>query len=222
MVCYPSELALYNGPSIGPAPYTEPGLSAWTPRPDDGVFLVYRVPGYFRPRTETVCYSTTYGAGGVEHRHVTTRKSLLDFSALQSYDETAISGGFRLGGVVVGGEWSSQNGGRLPFLALDLEVIEVQLQPGQLMAGWANPFGLGGGRVNTEFRMGENVSIVTSYSTFSQANSPSAFGHEYVHPEAILSKGAIYVSGVFTQYGWISGIDRLRLMLSGLSVKVVS
>jgi len=198
------EPVIHTGASVGPAAYTEFGLAAWTPSPDDGVFLSYRVPGYFRPRIENVYYSaggaSPVVSGSIEHRHVKTLRGLLDWSVYEDYDEIAGSGALGpLGGEAV---TNPKGPSVAPVLGIDRGLV-LTLQPGQFMVGATNPIGPGGLRIGAEFRLTQNRFVVTSYGTLAGSGGASAFGRQSVHRDALLVSQVYFAGG-----NGVSGFDR--------------
>jgi hypothetical protein len=182
------------------------GMRAGGFQPDDGVFLIYQVPGYFRPRFERVYYSASGivpgASGGIEHRHVTTLRGLLNWSVYETYDEVA--GGGALG--PFGGEVATNPDGTsvAPVLGVDRGLV-LTLQPGQFMIGATNPFGPGGLRIGAEFRWTQNRFVVTSYNTLVAAGGAGDFGRLNVHKDALLVSETYFSGG-----GGISGFERAQ------------
>lgn len=122
---------------------------------------------------------------------------MLDWSLGQEYDERTVSGGLGPNGMI-----GFEANGAQTEPALTIGPI-IQIQPGQVMVGWANPWGPGGARIGVEFRMGQDRFVVTSYGTLTGAGGADAFGRQYVHGDALLVSQTGFSGG-----GGISGFDR--------------
>ena len=184
-------------------------------RPDDGVFLMYANPGELRPRSEVVGYAVglpdnPFVGGGVEERRVTTYQSFFNWSARETYVETAISG--RIG--PIGAEWASFKGAVDPAISLG----PVELQPGQLMVGLTNPTGgPGGGRSGVQFQLSSNSLFVTTRGYLNEVGGVGVFGQRN-NPDGTLIR-EVYVPGQRTRWGWLSGHERLRWQLWGMGLE---
>lgn len=207
VVVQPRAPASTPSPFAGPiAPPVGLGMRAGGFQADDGVFLIYRIRGYFRPRIETVYYSAggalPVASGGVEHRHVTTLRGVFNWSVYETYDEIAGSGA--LG--PFGGEVATNPDGTsvAPVLGLDRGLV-LTLQPGQVMVGVTNPLGPGGLRIGAEFRLRQNRFVVTSYGTLMTAGGADLFGRGVVHKDALLVSRTYFSGG-----GGVSGFERAQ------------
>ncbi len=146
LVIDPATQPLTVSASNGPQDTQRARMSAARTAADDGVFLMYQIPGYANGRAEVVIVNAgvpdnSLVNGGVEVRRV--------WAGNESYEETAVNGGIGL----FGAEWSSRKGETVPSIGTNIAGVGVQLQPGQLMAGVVNPMGPGGMRVGAEWRV---------------------------------------------------------------------
>lgn len=187
-------------------------MSAWRPAADDGVLLMYRVPGYLHPRAEAVILSgqveTGVMGGSAEVRQVRTWASVLDWTPQEAYEETAISA--NLG--PIGVEWTSNRGETQPSFGLDLPLGDVQLQPGQLMGGFTNPLGPGGGRIGAEWRVESVQTFITTRGYLDNVGGVPGFGAAYLPEDARLWRQG-FIFGMCTRQRCYSGIERLRIAL---------
>ena len=173
---------------------------------DDGVLLMYQIPGYAQGRAEVIIVSAGVPDnplvnGGVEVRRV--------WSGREAYEETAISGGIGF----VGAEWSSHKGETQPSIGTSIAGVGVQLQPGQLMAGVVNPLGPGGMRVGAEWRVESAQTFITTRVFLESTGGVSEFGVRFAGPDAKLMR--VFYAG---RRGNMSGIEWLRLLMFAYDV----
>jgi RHS repeat-associated protein len=167
---------------------------------DDGVLLMYQIPGYANGRAEVVIVNAgapdnPFVNGGVEVRRV--------WSGNESYEETAVSGGIG----PFGAEWSSHKGETVPSIGTNVAGVGVQLQPGQLMTGVVNPMGPGGVRVGAEWRVESAKTFITSREFLQEWGGTGGFGLQFAGSDARLLR-QVFVG----RRGNMSGIQYLRLL----------
>lgn len=167
---------------------------------DDGVLLMYQIPGYAQGRAEVVIINAGVPDnplvnGGVEVRRV--------WSGNESYEETAVTGGIGL----FGAEWSSHKGETVPSIGTNISGVGVELQPGQLMAGVVNPMGPGGMRLGAEWRLESAKTFITTREFFQETGGAGEFGVRFAGPDARLLRLAYVGRGRS-----MSGIQYLRLL----------
>ncbi len=205
LVIDPATQPLTVSASNGPQDTQQAVMRAHRTSPDDGVLLMYQIPGYAHPRTEIVIVSaaidTPLVSGSAEVRGVWTPSAI--------YEETAFSGA--LG--PFGSEWSSSKGEVQPSLGMNIAGAGVQLQPGQLMAGIVNPMGPGGLRVGAEWRVESTKTFVTTRQYLEDAGGVSRFGTRFAGPDARLLRQDFH-----QRKGKLSGIEYLRLYMYYYSI----
>jgi len=194
-------------------------ISAGGLRPDDGVMLWYGKPGEVALRQELVVIhgeaNAGLVAGAAEYRNVQTYP-LFGNSVSQNYDEVMVSGGPAaklpvLGGVKVGLEWSSGNGGSLaPSAEGKLLGAQVSVQPNQAMIGFVPDVGPGG-RVGAEWNWPQGRAFLTSRGYLNEVGGVDRFGKRHAPGMGLTQE--YYQSGFWGSNGkWMSGLDWLRFI----------
>ena len=200
LVIDPATQPLTISASTGPQDTQQAVMHAYRTSPDDGVLLMYQIPGYAHPRTEIVIVSaaidTPLVSGGAEVRRVWTPSA--------SFEETALNGA--LG--PFGSEWSSSKGEVQPSLGMKIAGTGVQLQPGQLMAGIVNPMGPGGVRAGAEWRVESTKTFITTRQYLEDVGGVSRFGARFAGQDARLLR-----QDYQQRRGRLSGIEYLRLYM---------
>ena len=201
----PATQPLTVSASTGPQDTQQAVMGPARTSADDGVFLMYQIPGYANGRAQIVLVSAGIPDnplvnGGVEVRRVWTGWPGREPEACE---ETAVSGG--LG--IMGAEWSSSKGEIQPSIGTSIAGVGVQLQPGQLMAGVVNPMGPGGMRVGAEWRVESTKMFITTREFFQESGGTGGFGLQFAGPDARLLR-LVYVG----RRGTMSGFQYLRLL----------
>jgi RHS repeat-associated protein len=192
------------------------------PRPDDGMLLLYYVPGYVNLRREVVVVNPQVegglGSAGAEIRRV-TELPLLGGGQAKQYDEVAgnDSAGVAvpiLGKLGVGAEIAFRNptgnqleGDAAPSISAYLLCADVGIQPNQIMAGYINPIARTGQRYGLAWGMEHMQMMLTTRQGLAQAGGPELFGQRYGAP------GAEWMDAYEQRrVGDMSGISWLRML----------
>ncbi len=196
-----------NGPQFSIAP---PGTF------DTVSVLQYRLPAYLRPRLETwhgVAGDAKVAEASGGLRRVRIWNGVFDWSKYDDYWEYVvdISAQYQ---VFEGGAECSQ-GKCAPAIGLDLEIVFVGLQPGNIMVG--GKWGPAGAAVGFDFFWGSNRFLIASPATI-LAKGPTALG------QAFFGKNARFLGVVetFNGIGGRSAIDKAQGFLNqyGFSYEV--
>jgi RHS repeat-associated protein len=230
-ICYTGTLGPYNVEMASPAvqPLTTASYqtshdvyltAAPAIRDDAGVLLLYANPGYLRRREELIPAHAERPVclveGEVQGRHVSVYESLFGGDVLKEYDELVASGGVGpmvpiLGKVGVGMEYASGEDKWAFYGKVNVLGGQVELQPGQLMMGYAAPLAGPGGRIGAEWDMGGRQFFVTSYGYWSELGQ-KGFGKRHAPGMSLVDYSI--TEGYWSRGRWVSGLSVLHTQLT--------